>query len=337
MYPEISRDAHAVLFPAFDGLDLDTTLVSFLYAGGKALLVGESRAEYVARRMSDERQKRETRKDFRELASKARGLAGPVLIGVDQELAGIQRLQGLVSPLPDLPTVQRMSAAEIEAAARASAEDALELGVNLFLAPILDVVRGPNPWLEKRTLGSDIDEVSRISGAFIRGVQSAGVVATAKHFPGHPVTPQDPACAEAVVSGTAQEILELASPFRVAINAGVKIVMTGPALIPALDPQWAASVSQKIVGMLRTDFAFDGLIMSDDLDAPGILRGSSLVETAIASLAAGVDLLLLASGPHLPAVVKGIVQAVESGKLSPHRLKEAARRVRILSAETGAA
>lgn len=335
MYADINRDAHAVLFPAFDALELDTTLVTFLYSGGKTLLIGESRAEYVARRMSDERQKRETRQEFRDLASKARGVAGSVLIGVDQELAGIQRLHGLVSPLPKLAAAHQMSAGDIEAASRSTAEGAAELGINLFLAPILDIVRGPNPWLEQRTLGSDIDEVARISAAFIRGVQAAGVAATAKHFPGHPVTPEDPALSEAVVAGTAREIIDLASPFRVAINAGVKIVMTGPALIPSLDPKWAASVSPEIVSVLRTDFGFDGLIMSDDLDAPGILRGASLIDTAIASLAAGVDLLLLASGPHLPAVVKGIVRAVESGKLSPQRLREAADRVRRLADEIG--
>jgi len=331
MYEELSRDAHAVLFPAFDGLDLDTTLVSFLYSGGKTLLLGESRAEYVGRRMSDERQKRETQQQFKDLATKARGIAGPVLIGVDQELAGIQRLHNLVSPLPDLKTARQLSSAEIEKAAKDTAEAAKKLGVNLFLAPILDVVRGPNPWLDGRALGGEVDEVARISAAFIRGVQSAGVAATAKHFPGHPVTPEDPALAEAVVSGTAREILDLASPFRVAINAGVKIVMTGPALIPSLDPHWAASLSPKIVGMLRADFGFEGLIMSDDLDAPGILRGASLIDSAIASLAAGVDLLLLAAGPHLPGVVEGIVQAVERRELSASRLKEAANRVRVLA------
>ncbi|HWT96740.1 MAG TPA: glycoside hydrolase family 3 N-terminal domain-containing protein [Terriglobales bacterium] len=335
MSKDLSRDAHAVLFPAFDALDLDTTLVSFLYAGGKALLVGESRAEYVARRMDDARQHAEKAEQFRALAVKARGLAGKVLIGVDQELAGIQRLHRLVPPLPELNVAHRLSSAEIEAAARATADGAVGLGINLFLAPILDVLRGENPWLQGRTLGPDMDEVARISAAFIRGVQSAGVAATAKHFPGHPVTPEDPALAEAVVPGPAQEIVELASPFRVAINAGVKIVMTGPALVPSLDPHLAASVSPNIVRMLRADFGFDGLIMSDDLDAPGIMRGASLIDTAIASLAAGVDLLLLAAGPHLPDVTRGILAAVEDGRLPAVRLREAADRVRALAESVG--
>ena len=192
------RDAYAVLLPAFAGLALDNHLQEFLRNGGRSLLLGETREEYVARAMSAERRAAETAAHVRSFVDAASALAdGPLIIAVDQEPAGICRLHDLVAPLPDLATLHKLSSTEIEAKAAGVARAARRMGVTLFLAPIVDVVHGENPWLARRTLGTDAAEVSRIASAFVRGVQSAGVTAMAKHFPGHSEAMSDPAMSDA--------------------------------------------------------------------------------------------------------------------------------------------
>jgi beta-N-acetylhexosaminidase len=328
------RDAHAVLLPAFGGLELDDVVWRYLDNGGVSLLLGESRDEYVARAMSDERRARESSAQFGSITELARRHAGGgVIVAVDQELGGIQRLHHLVPALPPLEKARVLSTDEITRQSAEVAKAARSLGVNLFLAPIVDVVSGTNPWLERRNLGVDPAEVSRIACAFVRGIQAAGVAATAKHFPGHPVTELDPALYEAVVSTTMDELRPGIEVFRDVISAGVRAVMTGPALVRAVDFEEPSSTSRDTLSFLRGQLAFEGLIISDDLDAPGILRGRTVEAAAVASLVAGADLLLVSSESGLDAIVRTIVEAVESGVLAQERLAEAAQRVRLLSQE----
>ena len=267
---------------------------------------------------------------FGRAIQEANKIAGPLLVAVDQELAGIQRLHGLVPPLPTLEAARIMSDAALEAVCFDTALGARALGVTMFLAPIVDVVDGPNPWLQGRTLGTDPAEVARIASAFVRGVQRAGVVVAAKHFPGYRQLTADPALADVSLAVSAAD-LRIAEPaFRAVIASGVRAVMTGPAPVSAIDAKQSASTSPAIMSMLRTRFGFRGLIVSDDLDAPATLRGKSLLDTAIASLAAGADLLLIASGPHLVDIVDGLTDAAAYGKLPRDRLADAAERVRAL-------
>jgi beta-N-acetylhexosaminidase len=198
------------------------------------------------------------------------------------------------------------------------------------------VVMGPNPWLHNRNLGKNPAEVSRLACSFVRGVQAAGIAATAKHFPGHPVTELDPALYEAVVTGTLEALKPSLNVFRDLIASGVKAVMTGPALVPALDATQPSSTSRDTVALLRGELGFKGLVISDDIDAPGILRGRAIDATAVASLAAGADLLLLSSEAGLDRIAQAIVDAVKSGAIEHARLTEAASRVRTLASELSA-
>jgi beta-N-acetylhexosaminidase len=335
---DLIRDAHAVLLPAFAGLELDDVVLRYLDTGGVSILVGENREEYLARAMSGERRASETAAQFESIAELARRrVGGGVIVAIDQELGGIQRLHRLVPALPDLETARGLSADEITKQSAEVAAAALGLGVNLFLAPIIDVVTGANPWLERRNLGVDAVEVGRIACAFVRGVQAAGVAASAKHFPGHPVTELDPALHEAVVNATLNELQPTIGVFREVIGAGVSAVMVGPALVPAIDADEPSSTSHDTLSFLRRELAFEGLIISDDLDAPGILRGRPVEVTAVASLVAGADLLLVSSQAGLDVIVQTIVEAVKSGALAQERLAEAAQRVRSLARvlETG--
>ena len=120
-------------------------------------------------------------------------------------------------------------------------------------------------------------------------------------------------------------------PFRAAIDAGVRAVMVGPALVPTIDPQQPASTSAPVVSLLRNELGFMGVVISDDLDEPSIARGRSVPDTAVASLAAGVDLLLLAGGSQVEQTASRITEAVRAGDLSGDRLESAAARVRSLA------
>ena len=329
---ELQRAAYAVLLPAFDGLELDEGGRRFLHRGGVSILLGETRDEYVSRHMSFERRRSETQAHFSRIVQEATACAGgPVLVAVDQELGGIQRLHRLVPGMPSGEELKTLRSADIEARSYEMASSARVMGVNLFLAPIVDVVTGVNPWLHNRHLGSDPAEVSRIACAFIRGVQRAGVIATAKHFPGHHETEQDPALERATVSGSWEALAPGLDVFRDVIDAGVQAVMPGPAVFPALDPTQSASTSQHVIGLLRDALGFKGLIISDDLDAVSILRDNSLADTAVTALQAGAHLLLVSSESGLDDVAQAIVDAVEAGRLDRSRLLKAADTVRGLA------
>jgi beta-N-acetylhexosaminidase len=333
MSSELHRAAYSVLLPAFGDLRLDDNVRRYLSCGGVSILLGETRDEYVGRDMSPARKDTESRTDFVNIAREAASLAGaPVLIAVDQELGGIERLHQLVPAVAFREQLKDLSTRDIEQRCFEMASVARGLGVNLFLAPIVDVVTGANPWLHNRHLGADPVEVSRVSCAFIRGVQRAGVIATAKHFPGHYVTETDPAIAEATVPGALELLHDNLEVFKEVIATGVQAVMPGPAVFPAIDPDHSASTSSKVIGVLRDTLGFSGLIISDDLDAVSILRGNSITDTAIASLASGAHLLLVSSESGLDAIAESIVAAVHDGVLDRQILLDAAFKVRELAA-----
>jgi beta-N-acetylhexosaminidase len=332
MADQLTSDIHAVFLPAFADLALSAEVQAFLRNGCVAVLPGESRAEYVARGMSAERREQERSEDFLQFVEAVKAAAnGPVLVAVDQELAGIQRLHGLVPPLPTASEAPVLSSQEIEKRTRAVAAAARQLGVNMFLSPIVDVVTGRNVWLQGRTISTDPEVVSRVANAFVTGAQAEGVVCTVKHFPGFFDISADPAIdATALVSGTVQDLERGYGPFREVIAAGVKAVMVGPAPIVALDPLNSASTSPAVIGMLRRQFGFDGVVVSDDLDSAAVMLDKTVAQRAVDALNAGCDLLLVAAGGHLPELARYVADAVEAGTLKAERVAEAATRVRAL-------
>lgn len=328
-HDELQRAARSVLLPAIAGLTLDDPVRRHLQAGGVSVLLGETRDEYLARNMSFERRREETEGRFSAIAREAAMCAAaPVLIAVDQELGGIQRLHGLVPGMPASAELAHMNTEDIESRCYEMASSARVMGVNLFLAPIVDVVTGVNPWLHQRNLGPDPAEVARIACAFIRGVQRAGVIATAKHFPGHHQLEQDPAVERATVPDDDAALREGLDVFRQVIAAGVRAIMPGPAVFPALDPHRSASTSAAVISLLRDALGFEGLIVSDDLDAVSILRGNSVADTAVAALNAGAHLLLVSAEAGLDDITQAIVDAVTHGQLDAQRLMAAAHTVR---------
>lgn len=328
-----TEDAHAVLLPAFDSTTLGDSVKRFLENGGCSILLGESREEYVAREVSEDRKSAETADTFLRVTQEAADLAGDLLVAVDQELGGICRLHDLVPHFPPAEELANYDAESIEKISGSVAAAAKGLGVNCFLAPILDVVTGQNPWLSGRTWSTDPDVIARLSSAYIRGVQAAGVAATAKHFPGFHSIALDPAIEPgAIITEKVNSFKPGFIPFADAIGNDVEMIMVGPAIVEAFDTRKPASISPKIIGMLRSEFSFKGVVMSDDLDSRATMRNRSVEEVAIDALNAGSDYLLLAAiDDQLERVVDAICKAVEKDDLAEERLGEAGAKVRALA------
>lgn len=331
----LSENARAVLLPAFDGTTLPDATREFLDQGGISILIGESRAEYVARRMSDDRRRAEAPEAFRRITDEARQRAGLLLTAVDQEMGGICRLHDMVPQFPLCADLPATNPAVIEALTEAIAADAAAMGVNVFLSPVLDVVAGKNAWLQGRTWSTDPEVISILSAAYIRGAQRGGVAATGKHFPGFSSVTADPAMDPSAVSLADAATIEAGlTPFRAAIAAGVEMIMVGPAIVTALDAQKPALRSKKIVQKLKRDLRFPGIVMADDLDSQATMRGDAVAQVAIDALNAGCDFLLLADiGNQLEDVSNAIIAAANAGHISAEALSVSADKLRTLAAK----
>ena len=205
-------------------------------------------------------------------------------------------------------------------------------GVRLDLAPVADVNTEPrNPVVGNRSFGSDTDLVTRHTTWWVEACQSAGVAATAKHFPGHGDTTVDSHRGLAQVEGGWQEIrAHHLQPFIAAIDAGVACIMTAHVL---LDSALPASQDPETTRVLRDELGFTGVIMTDALDMAGALDADGIPGAAVRSLQAGADLLCLGSAvtaESLDAVVAAIEQALHQGVLDEAALLASATRVRAL-------
>ena len=321
----IERLAHAVLLPAIADLN-PATLTPFLERGCRAVLLGETRAEYVGRAMSPERIASETAEMVGGTVTTLRRQASEqLLVAVDHEVVGIRRFAHLLPPDGASTTARVLEASE-EAGRSLRA-----IGVNVVLGPIVDVVRGENPWLEGRNHGPDPAVVAEIGRAAVTGLEAGGVAAVAKHYPGHGVLDDDPAVSPAVLTTPLEELDDMdEAPFAAVVAAGVRGLMLGPAVVGAIDSSETASCSAAVVRRARERLGFRGTLVSDDLDAVAILRGRRVGDAAVASLAAGADLLLVAATAAAECAT-ALAAAVADGRLSRGRLTRAAERVGYLA------
>ncbi|WP_347911518.1 glycoside hydrolase family 3 N-terminal domain-containing protein [Pseudomonas grandcourensis] len=329
----IESKAYSVLFPVLLDLDMNDDVRRFLDSGGRSLLFGETAQEYVSGKMSASRLESETLEKWQQFTGMARKLAGPMLLAVDADISAVHRLQGITPALPAPGLARAMDVVELEEACFRVATAVRNAGVNLLLSPTADVVGGTNVWLQGRTLCNDIDRTAAMVGAYVRGVRRAGMASTLKHFPGHPVLLRQPATEVAVVCESMDQLRAYWSAFQAGVDAGADAVMMGPAIFAACEPPVAASVSPELIGLLRQELGFKGLVMTIDLDHRSTIGNSSLGEVAVAALNAGADLLLISAKamPEIPQIVRAITVAVAQGVLPQQRLDAAAIAVSALA------
>ena len=260
----------------------------------------------------------------------------PPLIAVDQEGGRVARIG---EPLVQLPSAMAVGAArDVDACERLGTllgRDLAQLGISVNFAPVADcALEAENTVIGTRAYGSDPLAVGRFAGAFARGLETGGVAAAIKHFPGHGSTAVDSHLALPRVrldeaTFRSRDLL----PFAAAISGeAAQIVMTAHVVVDAFDSQRPASLSPRILtGLLRDELGFEGVACTDCLQMDAIAREPGTVAGAVAALAAGADLLLVSHSLDLArAAADAIAAAVDAGTLARERLLEAARRVRAL-------
>ncbi|MBD2463909.1 beta-glucosidase [Oscillatoria sp. FACHB-1407] len=258
----------------------------------------------------------------------------PLLIAADIEEGVGQRFTGAIwFPPPmalgaiaahDLPKAIQLA----EAMGSAIAQEALAIGINWVLAPVVDVNNNPqNPVINVRAFGETADIVSQLTTAFIRGTQQHPVLTAAKHFPGHGDTAIDSHLELPVLAHTRERLEELELvPFQTAIATGVDAVMTAHLRIPSLDTTYPATLSEPILtGLLRRQMQFEGLIVTDALIMGAIANQYGTNEAAVLAVEAGADIVLMPADPE--GAIAAILHAVEEGRIAQEQIAHSVERI----------
>jgi beta-glucosidase len=258
----------------------------------------------------------------------------PLLIAADVEEGVGQRFSGATwfpPPMALSAVADRnlsTALAYAEAFGRATAEESLAIGINWLLAPTVDVNNNPhNPVINVRAFGDEVERVTALSQAFLRGAQTQPVLTTAKHFPGHGDTATDSHLDLPVIAHGLERLMALELvPFQKAIAAGVDTVMTAHLHLPALDARYPATLSAAtLTGLLREQIGFDGLIVTDALVMGAIATTYGPYEAAVLAVEAGADVLLMPGDPE--GVIAAVVEAVNRGRIAPERILASVERL----------
>jgi len=322
----LTRDALTVLQPGFPG----TTAPDWLL---RRLGEGLASVGLFGRNIASPDQ-------LSSLTAQLRSERDDVLVAIDEEGGDVTRLEARTGS--SFPGNHALGAVDDVDLTRAVAHELgrrlAECGVNLNWAPSADVNSNPsNPVIGVRSFGADPELVARHTAAYVTGLQSAGVAACTKHFPGHGDTAVDShhALPRIDAESTVLEQRELL-PFRAAIAAGTRAVMSAHILVPTLDPDRPATLSLSILtDLLRGRLGYDGLIVTDGMEMQAIAATYGIERGSVLAIAAGADAICVGGGLADDETVRrlrdALVGAVRSGELPEERLAEAAERVRGLA------
>ncbi len=254
----------------------------------------------------------------------------PLLVSQDMEWGAGMRIEHTTT----LPRTMALGAARDPAlafsAGYVTAREARALGAHQIFAPVADVNNNPeNPIINVRSFGEDPALVAEMVSSFVRGAQSGGVIATAKHFPGHGDTATDSHADLPVIMHDEGRLdsLELV-PFRAAVEAGIGSIMTAHIAFPEIEgnARVPGTLSPAITqGLLREHLGFDGLIVTDAMNMAGVTKHFGTGEAAVRAIEAGADMVLMSEDVY--AARAAVLRAVASGRLSEARLDASVRRI----------
>ncbi|MFC4506487.1 MULTISPECIES: glycoside hydrolase family 3 protein [Streptomyces] len=322
----LTRDALTVLQPGFTGVTAPDWLLRRLGEGLASVgLFGRNIA---------------SPEQLSALTAQLRAERDDVLVAIDEEGGDVTRLE--VRTGSSFPGNHALGAVDDTDLTRAVAHELgrrlAECGVNLNWAPSADVNSNPaNPVIGVRSFGADPGLVARHTAAYVTGLQSAGVAACTKHFPGHGDTAVDSHHALPRIDVPAEVLSDRELiPFHAAIAAGTKAVMSAHILVPALDPVRPATLSRRILtGLLREELGYDGLIVTDGMEMQAVAATYGIERGSVLAIAAGADAICVGGGLCDDETVRrlrdALITAVRTGELPEERLADAARRVRELA------
>ncbi len=294
--------------------------------------------------LQSERRNLESVAQLRDLIAALQAAASaPLLVAIDQEGGRVRRLEGAFG-LPRPPSAGRLGTLDDPAVTRAEAEKTARvlaaLGINLNLAPVVDLAidpQGPAIGAVQRSYGRDVERVLRHAREVIRAHRAAGLLTALKHFPGHGSAGRDTHLGFADITGTWSRV-EL-EPFRRLAREGLAdAVVTAHVFNRTLDPAAPATLSAATIGtLLRGELGFDGVVISDDLQMGAIAGHYDLTRTVELALTAGVDLLVFANNSvydqQITArVIDTTLRLVEAGRLDRGLIARAYQRVARLKA-----
>lgn len=268
-------------------------------------------------------------------ACKKAGLPPP-LISIDQEGGTVARLPPPFTQFADARVLAEGPDPEaaLTAYARTCAAELAAVGINMNLAPVLDLCpAGRNFYMERRVLGDDPATVARLGCLVIKNMQEQGLAACAKHFPGLGAARLDPHQTLPTLARSREELERCdLLPFQAAADAGVAAIMTSHTIYPALDPRRPATLSPIILTrLLRQSMGFRGVIVTDDLEMGAIENHHSVEEAALAALHAGADQLLVCHDHQkVRRCLARLEQALATGQLSPERIDSSLERIALL-------
>ncbi|GAA1056115.1 sugar hydrolase [Agromyces luteolus] len=322
---DLRRDILTTLLPGFAGPEAPEWLLGLLGEGlGGVCVFGSNVVSPV---------------QLAGLTAELRAANPLAVVAIDEEGGDVTRLffdRG--APYPGNAVLGRIDDVELTRAVGRAVGDALvAVGCTMTFAPDADInSNAANPVIGVRSFGAEPGLVARHTAAWVEGVQSVGIDASAKHFPGHGDTATDSHLALPVVDLPLEALHERElAPFRAAIAAGTRSIMTSHILLPQLDAEHPATLSPRILhGLLRGELGYEGVIVSDALDMAGASGGRGIPEAAVLALAAGCDLLCIGTdntGEQMEQIAQAIADAVASGRLAAERVADAAARVRALA------
>lgn len=262
----------------------------------------------------------------------------PLLIGIDEEGGMVSRLDKSQIPHTSIPNAKDMDGdtAQAETAGKEIGSVLSELGINVDFAPIADIHTNPeNTVIGDRAYGTDAQTVADMASAFTRGLESEGVSATAKHFPGHGDTGTDSHDGMAVSEYDLQRLEEVEFvPFRRLADEGIDLMMVGHITMPNVtDDGLPASLSKEAIELLRKELDYDGIVITDAMNMGAIVDYYPNGEAAVKAVEAGVDIVLMPA--DLDDAYNSLCEAVETGEISENRLDESVERILSLKYEKG--